>query len=142
MKVIGYIAVQFYGNLNQIAMKYERLLYLLMMISVILISSCSKSSEDFSKPYTPANKIVSLKAATEMSIAITKMNVYQDSLVHHPIHKVHYEKMYHHNDSLFLHHDKNYHHVIPATHASHADHTKTHHTPHESVKTTHHKSAH
>lgn len=122
-------------------MKYERLLCLLMIISVILISSCSKTSEDFFEPSTPTN-IVSLKAATEMSIAITKMNVYQDSLIHHAIHKSHYEKMYHHHDSLYRHHDKNYHHAIPANHPSNGDHNKTHHTPHDSIITIHHKSAH
>jgi len=112
-----------------------------MVISTFLIAGCSKDSDDLSEP-TALNKAESLKAVTEMSLAVVKMNHYQDSLIHHAINKAHYEKMYHHHDSLFTHHDKNYHHAIPATHPSNADHTKTHHTPHESVKTTHHKNGH
>ncbi|WP_276348871.1 hypothetical protein [Daejeonella sp. JGW-45] len=124
-------------------MKYERLLHLLMIVSVILILSCSKKSEDFSEPSTPTNKIESLKAATEMSIAITQMNVYHDSLVHHAKHKAkHYEKLYHHHDSLYVHHDKNYHHAIPINHPSNGDHNKTHHNPHRSITTAHQKITH
>lgn len=117
-------------------MKYTRFTFILTVVSTVIISACSKDYDDLTES-TPITK-----AVTEMSLAVVKMNDYQDSLIHHAVNKTHYEKMYHHHDSLFAHHDKNYHHAIPATHPSNADHVTTHHTPYESVKTIHHKSAH
>ncbi len=100
------------------------------------VNACKKetSNEDTNQVVSPQEDVAS---ASAMNDALNKMGIYDDSLAHTQDHhhQVHYDSLYHHQDSLFWHHHTTYHHGDTIHHYIH--HTQLDHHVIDSLHNVH-----